>query len=552
MRWWITISCAHACWAADEGFASSRVYFAWRRINVLAALHARAPTRVDVRKAACVRGVCVLYVRERSNSFLCSRSFLPFQISQRLHGAGLDLLLQRPSSCNARRSQTATPPPPIIMVLVHADSPPKRAYAQLWQSTRVATTNETVELHTPAALRLRAALRIHPSVVAVLEQWWAAAQSTMGGASCLNQDTYVLISKAIYGAIVDDPVDEEATENALDEWKDEAAIAAGAKTLTGNAFMDGIFELADIHTEHIDWQEYTTFLSDLLLKVTVEDSHGRRHFSGATALRMENASPHKRQHGSAPASPLRGAKRFGQALEEEEVKAIPSKKPKPVYTPRPAVAKPRRRIGREYTSSIGMLTGTGQLTPDGSPRAPPIKPFEEVHEATTPASSTHLDTLRAHCHLLNAGQCRRTGRINLVVKPESLDLLEFARKAGERAAASTSSVGTQLAPPAGTFRTYRRPTSAMASAGGQRPKLLAAVAERRPATAPVPPVTMLLPIPKRDERLSLRARLGPAMAGGGAGAGTFTRGVLADVWRQRQGVAALSGGRKLAPLPLVK
>ena len=460
--------------------------------------------------------------------------------------------------CNARdaatrvASQTATPPPPIIMVLVHADSPPKRAYAQLWQSTRVATTNETVELHTPAALRLRAALRIHPSVVAVLEQWWAAAQNTMGGASRLNQDTYVLISKAIYCSIVDDPVDEEATENALDEWKDEAAIAAGAKTLTGNAFMDGIFELADIHTEHIDWQEYTTFLSDLLLKVTVEDSHGRRHFSGATVLRMENASPHKRQHGSAPASPLRGAKRFGHALEEEEVKAIPSKKPKPVYTPRPAVAKPRRRIGREYTSSIGMLTGTGQLTPDGSPRAPPIKPFEDVHEATTPASSTHLDTLRAHCHLLNAGQCRRTGRINLVVKPESLDLLEFARKAGERAAASTSSVGTQHAPPVGTFRTYRRPTSAMASAGGQRPKLLAAVAERRPATAPVPPVTMLLPIPKRDERLSLRARLGPAMAGGGAGAGTFTRGVLADVWRQRQGVAALSGGRKLAPLPLVK
>ena len=464
--------------------------------------------------------------------------------------------------CNARRAATRVVRKRqphhlrssyyIYMVLVHSDSPPKRAYAQLWQSTRVATTNETVELHTPAALRLRAALRIHPSVVAVLEQWWAAAQSTMGGASCLNQDTYVLISKAIYGAIVDDPVDEEATENALDEWKDEAAIAAGAKTLTGNAFMDGIFELADIHTEHIDWQEYTTFLSDLLLKVTVEDSHGRRHFSGATALRMENASPHKRQHGSAPASPLRGAKRFGQALEEEEVKAIPSKKPKPVYTPRPAVAKPRRRIGREYTSSIGMLTGTGQLTPDGSPRAPPIKPFEDVHEATTPASSTHLDTLRAHCHLLNAGQCRRTGRINLVVKPESLDLLEFARKAGERAAASTSSVGRQHAPPAGTFRTYRRPTSAMASAGGQRPKLLAAVAERRPATAPVPPVTILLPIPKRDERLSLRARLGPAMAGGGAGAGTFTRGVLADVWRQRQGVAALSGGRKLAPLPLVK
>ena len=132
---------------------------------------------------------------------------------------------------------------------------PNRAYLQLWHSTRVCAVADTQALHTPSALRLRALLRNHPIVVQALEAWWMAALHTMRGASRLDMSTYVLISKNLYKAVVEEWDEEDATENAFSEWNDEAAIKAGATTLSPSDFMDGMFELADIHTEHIDWEE---------------------------------------------------------------------------------------------------------------------------------------------------------------------------------------------------------------------------------------------------------------------------------------------------------
>ena len=192
---------------------------------------------------------------------------------------------------------------------------PNRAYLQLWHSTRVCGSGYSSAAHIP---------QFPPP--------WLAAQSPDSGAGtrgvvdggaahhawCLATDmsTYVLISKNLYKIVVEEWDEEDATENAFSEWNDEAAIKAGA-TLSPSDFMDGMFELADIHTEHIDWEEYSTFLSNLLLKVTIEDppGSGRRLLCpvGSVDHMVGRQARHKRQvDENAPlSSPLRGAKRFG-------------------------------------------------------------------------------------------------------------------------------------------------------------------------------------------------------------------------------------------------
>ena len=400
---------------------------------------------------------------------------------------------------------------------------PNRAYLQLWHSTRVCAVADTQALHTPSALRLRALLRNHPIVVQALEAWWMAALHTMRGASRLDMSTYVLISKNLYKAVVEEWDEEDATENAFSEWNDEAAIKAGATTLSPSDFMDGMFELADIHTEHIDWEEYSTFLSNLLLKVTIEDppGSGRRLFCPVGSVdHMVSASPHKRQvdENAPPSSPLRGAKRFGaesSPATRQSNRVPPPVKPRP---PPQVTAKSRRPVGREFTNSIGMLTGGKRPLPTDplSGTAPPIKPFEDA----TPSPRVAASLAQRRCHILGpTGRVTQTDRIDLMIKPEGLALLENARKAGERAAAAT---GGAIRAAVAADRP-QRPVSALTQGAGRSPR--AAATTRRPSTAPAPeskqsrdtPTLLAQPahlIWQRGARAHhVRARLGPAVAG---------------------------------------
>ena len=117
-------------------------------------------------------------------------------------------------------------------------------------------------LHTPAALRARAALRHNRRVEEVLDLWWSTAVRSMLAsgkeAHAMCEDEYVKISTKIYRAMIV-PYDEaEATQNAHHEWQLDTK---GETELPCESFKDAIFELADLWTEGIDAVEYAALPS---------------------------------------------------------------------------------------------------------------------------------------------------------------------------------------------------------------------------------------------------------------------------------------------------
>ena len=104
-------------------------------------------------------------------------------------------------------------------------------------------------LHTPEALRARAALRHHALVEDVLEVWWQCAVRSMelsgnharGYALC--EDDYVEISRKLFRTMIQPWDDGEATRNARKEWlEDVAGLEQTPPVLPGERFKDAIFE----------------------------------------------------------------------------------------------------------------------------------------------------------------------------------------------------------------------------------------------------------------------------------------------------------------------
>ena len=66
-------------------------------------------------------------------------------------------------------------------------------------------------------------------------------------------------------------VPEEAEAAAEDDW---ASDSKGQETLSREAFMDAIFELADMWTKTIDPHEYVEFLGTLFGRLAKQDADG--------------------------------------------------------------------------------------------------------------------------------------------------------------------------------------------------------------------------------------------------------------------------------------
>ena len=287
----------------------------------------------------------------------------------------------------------------------YCDSPSKRAKLH-WASTESA-----VMLHTPAAMRMRAALRSHPRVLEALDAWWLTAQNTMqrkatgrGRTSTpqvLPKKDYLELNMLLYKAMVPEWDEEDANSTAKASWVEDAG--AGAKSLTADRFRDSMFELADMHTLHIKSSEIVTFLDTLLERVSEVEfpsvgAPARRYFASLDTIMCSGVySPYKATSTSSsphgPSSPLRQQSRnenrsahFEAATidlkaEAKELQQIPvtASSELPAASAPPAAGsqkRPRPQGLRTSASAIGLLAGGAHgvyLTQEALPES--IQPF---------------------------------------------------------------------------------------------------------------------------------------------------------------------------------
>jgi len=288
----------------------------------------------------------------------------------------------------------------------YCDSPSKRAKLN-WASTESA-----VMLHTPAAMRMRAALRSHPRVLEALDAWWLTAQNTMqrkatgrGRTSTpqvLPKKDYLELNMLLYKAMVPEWDEEDAKSTAKASWVEDAG--AGAKSLTADRFRDSMFELADMHTLHIKSSEIVTFLDTLLERVSEVEfpsvgAPARRYFASLDTIMCSGVySPYKATSTSSsphgPSSPLRQQSRnenrsahFEAATidlkaEAKELQQIPvtASSELPAASAPPAAGsqkRPRPQGLRTSASAIGLLAGGAHgvyLTQEALPES--IQPFD--------------------------------------------------------------------------------------------------------------------------------------------------------------------------------
>ncbi|KOO28984.1 sporangia induced hypothetical protein [Chrysochromulina tobinii] len=126
-----------------------------------------------------------------------------------------------------------------------------------------------VSLETSEALVARCRLRKAPAVVEELQRWWSTAQRSVqsgvdAAASTVAREDYIRISRLLSKAMLPDFDADEAQRAAEEDWEDDSA---GSPSLSRERFMDCIFELADVWTEHISEGEYVRFLSGLFERI---------------------------------------------------------------------------------------------------------------------------------------------------------------------------------------------------------------------------------------------------------------------------------------------
>ena len=140
------------------------------------------------------------------------------------------------------------------MVLADALAPHEHKPRLLGDPTTEAARRAKWSTHEPsAALKLRA----HPVVAVQLERWWQTAEDTVEGVVLSHKDyvrIWTLIAHALLGGSLNEA---SAIESA---W---TRATAGGRTLVSAAFLDGIFDLADIHLPSTTAHDYASFLSSL-------------------------------------------------------------------------------------------------------------------------------------------------------------------------------------------------------------------------------------------------------------------------------------------------
>ena len=136
-------------------------------------------------------------------------------------------------------------------------------------------------LQTVSAWEARLLLRVHPAVEAELERWWAVICKSYISASApvqeLQKGPYIDLQRSLYRALVEgDYDDKDARKCGEESWTDDCP--SGASGLNRKAFMDCIFELADVWTPNIDSGEYADFLRTLLARISTGNPPRIRQF----------------------------------------------------------------------------------------------------------------------------------------------------------------------------------------------------------------------------------------------------------------------------------
>jgi hypothetical protein len=377
----------------------------------------------------------------------------------------------------------------------YCDSPSKRAKHN-WASTESA-----VMLHTPAAMRMRAALRSHPRVLEALDAWWLTAQNTMqrkatgrGRTSTpqvLPKKDYLELNMLLYKAMVPEWDEEDANSTAKASWVEDAG--AGAKSLTADRFRDSMFELADMHTLHIKSSEMVTFLDTLLERVSEVEfpsvgAPARRYFASLDTIKCSGVySPYKATSTSSsphgPSSPLRQQSRnenrsahFEAATidlkaEAKELQQIPvtASSELPAASAPPAAGSQRSPLPqglRTSSSAIGLLAGGAHgvyLTQEALPES--IQPFD-LPPRIPAFSSLGPDAMSAKIEALRARP---------MAQPR-LDLLAYARRMGDAGRPSPSPTIRPLTATDGRTRLGAShmlpPVRPRSSGGGAPPTIL--------------------------------------------------------------------------------
>ncbi len=126
-------------------------------------------------------------------------------------------------------------------------------------------------LNSAEAFAQRQALRNHPLVRNMLTLFWAlalsAARHKRPDAVDLSFDDYLITYRALFRSIVgeEDYDEAEADECALDEFfSDSGAMGF----MTQPQFCGGMFEVADLHVDTLEAEDYVKFLNDLFESVT--------------------------------------------------------------------------------------------------------------------------------------------------------------------------------------------------------------------------------------------------------------------------------------------
>jgi hypothetical protein len=133
------------------------------------------------------------------------------------------------------------------------------------------------DLYKEDVLRMRLQLRHDPAVLEALHEFWATAQrsvqqaATRAEASDLKKREYIKIMVLVGKAMLKDFFEVEARHEAEKDWAEDAKDP-NAKSITREAFMDAIFQLADHWTPGVSSQEYSSFLWRLLKRISISEA----------------------------------------------------------------------------------------------------------------------------------------------------------------------------------------------------------------------------------------------------------------------------------------
>jgi hypothetical protein len=126
------------------------------------------------------------------------------------------------------------------------------------------------KFHTDGALAARDQLRDHPAVVGAIDRLWTAVTRYNIRKWSLSRTEYTSLNMLIQKAL-DTEGDFNpfvAEQQAAMEWLRDSTGAGAGRTMKHSTFHDSIFELVDIWTSEISAAAYSSFLFQLVQRIT--------------------------------------------------------------------------------------------------------------------------------------------------------------------------------------------------------------------------------------------------------------------------------------------